>query len=100
MSVLTEETLIKANSIKKRIDGLQEEIKEFPRYIIDQKEYKKSGCMYVKRFLVREKYKLKIPKGYYLKDLEYELSEEDLQALVDIRLRKIEQLQKDLSELN
>ena len=97
---MTEETLIKANSIKKRIDELQEEIKEFPRYIINREEYKKSGNMYVKRFLVRERCIIKIPKGHYLKDLEYELSEEDLQALVDIRLRKIEQLQKELSELN
>ena len=97
---MTEETLIKANSIKKRIDELQEEIKEFPRYIINREEYKKSGNMYVKRFLVRERCIIKIPKGHSLKDLEYELSEEDLQALVDIRLRKIEQLQKELSELN
>ena len=47
---MTEETLIKANSIKKRIDELQEEIKEFPRYIINREEDKKSGNM-LKDFL-------------------------------------------------
>lgn len=96
---MDKETLDRANEIKSIIEKLQREIKEFPRYILDQKEYEKSGHMYVKRLLVRERYKLRVPKGYYVKDLEFELSEEDLRALVDLRIQKVKELEKELENL-
>ncbi len=96
---MNKETLEKANEIKRKIEKLQQEIKEFPRYILDSKEYEKSGHMYVKRLLVRERYKLRVPRGCYVKDLEFELSEEDLQALVDLRIQKVEELEKELENL-
>lgn len=89
-------TLDKANQIKQQIEQLQKEIDEFPRYIVDRKEYEKSGHMYIKRFIVRERWKLKVPKGIFTKDLEFELSEEDLQALVELRQKKVKQLEKEL----
>lgn len=92
-------TLNKANQIKQQIEQLQKEIDEFPRYIVDRKEYEKSGHMYIKRFIMRERWKLKVPKGIFTKDLEFELSEEDLQALVELRQRKVKQLEKELEEL-
>lgn len=96
---MDKETLNRASEIKRKIEELQKEIEEFPRYIIDRKEYEKSGRMYVKRFLVRERYKLRVPKGYFCDDLEFELSEEDLQALVDIRKQKIKELEEELEKL-
>ncbi len=96
---MDKETLDRANEIKIEIEKLQREIKEFPRYILDQKEYEKSGHMYVKRLLERERYKLRVPKGYYAKDLEFELSEEDLRALVDLRIQKVKELEKELENL-
>lgn len=96
---MDKQTLNKANEIKQRIEELQKEIEEFPRYIVDPKEYKKSGHMYVKRLLIRERYKLKVPKGYFQKDLEFELSEEDLQALVELRQKKIAELEEELKSL-
>lgn len=92
-------TLNKANQIKQQIEQLQKEIDEFPRYIVDRKEYEKSGHMYIKRFIMRERWKLKVPKGVFTKDLEFELSEEDLQALVELRQRKVKELEKELEEL-
>lgn len=92
-------TLDKANQIKQQIEQLQKEIDEFPRYIVDRKEYEKSGHMYIKRFIMRERWKLKVPKGVFTKDLEFELSEEDLQALVELRQRKVNQLEKELEKL-
>ncbi len=96
---MDKETLDRANEIKIEIEKLQREIKEFPRYILNQKEYEKSGHMYVKRLLERERYKLRVPKGYYVKDLEFELSEEDLRALVDLRIQKVKELEKELENL-
>lgn len=96
---MNKETLNRANQIKQQIEQLQKEIDEFPRYIVDQKEYEKSGHMYIKRLLVRERYRLRVPKGIYLKDLEFELSEEDLQALVELRQKKVKELEKELEEL-
>ena len=93
------ETIYKANEIEAKIKELERQIKEFPRYIIDRQQYEKSGHMYVKRIFERYKFKIRIPKGYYQKDLELELSEEDLQALVDLRKKKIEELKKRLEEL-
>ncbi len=95
---MDKETLDRANEIKIEIEKLQREIKEFPRYILDPKEYEKSGHMYVKRLLVRERYKLIVPKGI-VKDLEFELSEEDLRALVDLRIQKVKELEKELENL-
>ena len=96
---MDKKTLNRANEIKREIEKLQKEINEFPRYIINQKEYEESGCMYVKRFLVRERYKLKVPKGCFVEDLKFELSEEDLQALVGLRVQKIRELEKELEDL-
>lgn len=92
-------TLDKANQIKQQIEQLQKEIDEFPRYIVDRKEYEKNGRMHIKRFIMRERWKLKVPKGIFTKDLEFELSEEDLQALVELRQKKVKQLEKELEEL-
>jgi len=97
---MTEETLQKANVIKEQIEFLRKEIEEFPRYILHPKDYEETGHGYVKRILERYKYKLRVPKGYYVKDLEFELSEEDLQALVGIRKRKVEELLKELEKLS
>lgn len=96
---MDKETLNRASEIKRKIEELQKEIEEFPRYIIDRKEYEKSGHMYVKRFLVRERYKLRVPKGHFCDGLEFELSEEDLKALVDIRKQKIKELEEELKKL-
>ena len=96
---MNRETLDRADEIKRKIEELEKEIAEFPRYIIDHKEYEKSGRMYVRRFLIRERYKLKVPKGYFSKDLEFELSEEDLQALVELRKRKVTELEEELKKL-
>lgn len=93
-------TLDRANEINQQIKDLRQQIEEFPRYIIDPREYKKSGHMYVRRLLIRERYKIKIPKGNFSPNLEFELSEEDLQALVDIRKRKVEKLEEELENLH
>lgn len=92
-------TLDRANEIKAKIEALEKEIKELPRYIIDHKEYKKSGHMYIGRYLIRERYKIKIFKGQFSPDFEIELSEEDLQALIEIRQRKIAKLEEELKNL-
>lgn len=98
---MTDKTFEKATQIKNKIADLQKEIKEFPRCVVDVGEYEKTGHKhyYIKRLFKKEVYKIRIPKGYCCKDLEFELSEEDLQALVDIRLRKVKELEKELTEL-
>lgn len=98
---MDKEALRRAMEINEKIKVLKEEITEIPRYILDYREYKKSGHMYVARMLQRKKWKFSIliPKGYYVKDLEFELSEEDLQALVNLRRAKIEKLEEELKNL-
>lgn len=97
---MTGETLIRANEIKEEINRLNNEIKELPRYIIDRREYEKTGHMYIPRRLVRERYKLVAFKGHFSKDYEMELTEEDLDALVGIRLNKVTELKKEFEQLN
>ena len=92
-------TFQRAEEISKEIKRLENEIIEFPRYIVDKKAYEESGYMYVKRILERYKFKVRIPKGVFQKDLEFELSEEDLQALVELRVKKVKELEKELEEL-
>lgn len=92
-------TLNRANEIKRKIDALKKEIEEFPRYIVNREEYEKSGHMYIKRLIIRERWKLKVPKGFFQNDLEFELSEEDLQSLVDLRQKKVKELEKELEQL-
>lgn len=96
---MNRETLKRAEEISEEIKRLENEINELPRYIIDKRAYKESGNMYVKRILERYKFKVRIPHGYFQKDLELEMSEEDLQALVELRVKKVKELEKELEEL-
>lgn len=103
---MNEKTLSKATEIKNQIDVLRNEIKEFPRYILNREIYEKSNKKYgyISRNLERVKkrrfcFVLRVHKGYQSNDLIFELSDEDLQALVDIRQRKIETLLNELEKL-
>lgn len=91
---MTEETLIIANEIRKRIDKLQYEIDRLPRELISSVHNK-----YAERILKRE-YRLKILEGIFNDGFEMELTDEDLKALVRIRENKIKELQKELAELH
>lgn len=99
---MTEETLNKANELKAEIERLNKEVLELPRYIINHRQYEESNhkYMYIPRRLVRERYKLVAFKGHFSKDYEMELTEEDLKALVKIRIDKISELKTELAELN
>jgi len=103
---LNEKTLLKATEIKNQIEALKNEIEEFPRYITNRKMYEESNKKYgyISRLLERVKkhrscFVLRVPKGYQSNDLIFELSDEDLQALTDIRQRKIEALLNELEKL-
>lgn len=91
---MTEETLIIANEIKKRIDKLQNEINRLSRSLLSS-IYNK----YSKRILIRE-YKLKFLGDVFANGFEMELTDEDLKALVRIRENKIKELQTKLAELH
>lgn len=92
---MTEETLIIANEIKKRIDSLRYEINRLPRELLSSVNNK-----YTERILKRE-YKLKFFRdGVFSGDFEMKLTDEDLKALIRIREDKITELQKELAELH
>ena len=91
---MTEETLIIANEIKKRIDKLQNEINRLQRSLLSSIHNK-----YSKRILIRE-YKLKFLGDVFVNGFEMELTDEDLKALIRIRKDKIKELQTKLAELH
>lgn len=95
---MTEQTLNKANELKRQIDELESECERLPRkYIHDDDDR-----VYFKRHLVQiaQKFFVQFPKRHNrdMKTL-LELSEEDLQALVDIRMNKITMLREELENL-
>lgn len=103
--MITREVIEKANAIITEMDQLQEQINEIPRYIVNRREYEKSNhkYMYIPRFFRRfrddKQNVLQAFKGHGEKDYVLELTEEDLQALVDIRKRKLAELDAELRKL-
>lgn len=99
------EDIEKAQKIIAEMDQLQEQIDEIPRYIVNRQEYEKSGhkYMYIARYFQRfckgKKNVLKAFKGQCYDDYVLELTEEDLQALVDIRKRKLAELETELEKI-
>lgn len=93
-----------AKKIIAEIDELKKEIAEIPRYIVNRSVYEESGHknMYIRR-LFRRFYKGKrnVLTAYEEPGEDYviELTEEDLQALVDIRWKKVEDLKSRLDEI-
>ena len=91
---MTEETLIRANEIKIEIDRLQHEVKLLPRQLLSS-----DNDQYAERILKRG-YLLNILGGVFNGDFVMKLTDEDLKALVRIRVDKIKELQKELAELH
>lgn len=98
---MTEEKLNRANELAENIKQLEAEIHELPRKYtspITNKEGK------VVRLLVKEVTQVKMyVQGVWKKtrkgNFSIALTDEDLQALVDIRERKLEALRKELEDL-
>ena len=99
---MTVENLEKAKEIEKKISAIKEEITLIPRVIVDWRGYEESGhkYYYIKRLLKvwKNKRAIRAIKGYN-RQVEIELSEEDLNALVEIRRNKLKELEKQLTEL-
>ncbi|WP_097006745.1 hypothetical protein [Lacrimispora amygdalina] len=97
---MTIETLEKANEIKNEINKLTVECERLPRQYLDWRD-KKHG--YWKRMLVGigNKIFVRFPQNYEGgKNIIMELNEEDLNALVELREKKIELLNQELEKLN
>lgn len=97
---MTIEALEKANEIKNEISKLKKECERLPRQYLDWRD-KKHG--YWTRMLVGigNKIMVRFPQNYEGdKNILMELSEEDLNALVELRKKKIESLNQELEKLN
>lgn len=99
---MTETTLARANTLKKEIDQLEKEIRLLPRELLSSTNNK-----YAERFL-RKEYHLRFEIGIFKGDImegvgederTMKLTDEDLNALIDIRKRKLAELRKELTEL-
>ena len=94
----------RAKEIVAEIEEIQKQIILIPRSVINRNEYENSGhkYMYIRR-LFRKFYngKENVLTAYKEPGVDYvlELSEEDLQALVEIRRIKLLELKKELENL-
>ena len=99
---MTVENLEKAKEIEKQISEIKEEMELIPRVVVDWRGYEETGhkCYYIKRLLKvwKNKRAIRAIKGYN-REVEIELSEEDLNALIEIRRNKLKELEKQLTEL-
>lgn len=99
---MTIENLEKAKEVEKQISAIKEEMALIPRVIVDWRGYEESGhkYYYIKRLLKiwKNKRAIRAIKGYK-SEVEIELSEEDLNALIEIRRKNLKELEKQLTEL-
>lgn len=103
---MTQEALQRANEIQAELKKLEMEVKDLPRWIFDNRAYSEQKRGYIGRFLRMGRKNTPVieasvkstgfPFGNYD---EIEMSEEDLNALIEVRKAKIEALTKELEEL-
>lgn len=96
------ENFEKAKEIEKQISAIKEEMALIPRVVVNWRGYEESGhkYYYIKRLLKvwKNKRVIRAIKGYN-SEVEIELSEEDLNALIEIRRNNLKVLEKQLTEL-